>query len=539
MADLNDPSRRAHVVAARGHLPGLRPQLRRQRRRRDRRPARHHLAAALPARPRRRRALAHAVLHLAAARPRVRRRRLLRRRPAVRHPRRRRRADRAGARAGPAGDRRPGAQPHLRRARLVPGGAGRRPGQPGAGALPVPRRPRRAGGHAAQQLAVGLRRPGVDPGRRTASGTSTSSTPPSPTSTGATPRSATCSTTCCASGSTAASTASGSTSPTACSRRRACATRSSRRASARQRRGQREHSMVERDAARRADVGPARGARRLPPLARRARRSTTATGWPSPRRGPRPRSRWPRYVRPDELQPGVQLRLAARAVVGRRRSARSSPTPSRPSARSARSPTWVLSNHDVVRHVTRYGGGDGRPGPRPGRDADDARAARLGVPLPGRGARPRAGRRRARRTGRTRRGSAPARSAATAAGCRSRGAATRRRTASARGRGQPWIPQPDDWASRSRRRGADADSTLAFYRAALAARRTLRDDGGRRRRAARRRDRRRAGAPPRRPARCCSTAAPPPVAAARGPRCSRAAAPVDRRAAARHRVWLG
>ena len=24
--------------------------------------------------------------------------------------------------------------------------------------------------------------------------------------------------------------------------------------------------------------------------------------------------------------------------------------------------TWVLSNHDVVRHVTRYGGGDGRHG---------------------------------------------------------------------------------------------------------------------------------------------------------------------------------
>ena len=30
------------------------------------------------------------------------------------------------------------------------------------------------------------------------------------------------------------------------------------------------------------------------------------------------------------------------------------------------SPTWVLCNHDVVRHVTRYGGGRGRPGPRPG-----------------------------------------------------------------------------------------------------------------------------------------------------------------------------
>ncbi len=56
-------------------------------------------------------------------------------------------------------------------------------------------------------------------------------------------------------------------------------------------------------------------------------------------------------------------------------------------------PTWVLSNHDVSRHPTRYGGGRGRPGPRPRRDAGVAGAARLGVPLPGRGARP-GGRRR-------------------------------------------------------------------------------------------------------------------------------------------------
>ena len=71
---------------------------------------------------------------------------------------------------------------------------------------------------AAQQLAVGLRRPGVDAGPGRSSGTSTSSTPPSPTSTGATPRCRRCSRTCCASGSTAASTASGSTWRTACSR---------------------------------------------------------------------------------------------------------------------------------------------------------------------------------------------------------------------------------------------------------------------------------------------------------------------------------
>ena len=109
-------------------------------------------------------------------------------------------------------------------------GAGRRAGQPRARPLPVPRGSRRGRQRAAQQLAVGLRRPGVDPGRGRpdGSGTSTSSTPPSPTSTGATPRSPRCSRACCGSGSTGASTASGSTSPTAWSRRRACATSAAR-----------------------------------------------------------------------------------------------------------------------------------------------------------------------------------------------------------------------------------------------------------------------------------------------------------------------
>ena len=46
--------------------------------------------------------------------------------PLFGQPRRRRRADRPGPRARPQGDRRPGAQPHLRRARVVPGRAGRR-----------------------------------------------------------------------------------------------------------------------------------------------------------------------------------------------------------------------------------------------------------------------------------------------------------------------------------------------------------------------------------------------------------------------------
>ncbi len=77
------------------------------------------------------------------------------------------------------------------------------------------------------------------------------------------------------------------------------------------------------------------------------------------------------------------------------------------------SSTWVLSNHDVVRHATRYGlpagldydewlmtdgtlpvldrGTRSASGPR--RDAADVRAAGVVVPLPGRGARPARGRR--------------------------------------------------------------------------------------------------------------------------------------------------
>ena len=63
---------------------------------------------------------------------------------------------------------------------VVPGRAGQPAGQPRAGPLPVPRRPRAERRGAAEQLALGLRRPGVDPGRRTASGTCTSSTPRQP-----------------------------------------------------------------------------------------------------------------------------------------------------------------------------------------------------------------------------------------------------------------------------------------------------------------------------------------------------------------------
>ena len=205
-------------MARRRLLRDLRPQLRRLERRRRRRPPRDHATPAVPARARRRRALADAVLPVARRRPRLRRRRLRRRRPAVRHARRLRRARSPRAHElGPARDRRHRPEPHARTSTR---------GSP-ATARATSRAP--AGRRPAEQLAVELRRPGVDArrGARTST-TSTSSRPSSPTSTGTTRRCATTSTRSSASGSTAASTASASTSRTRSSRTRRSPTSRSR-----------------------------------------------------------------------------------------------------------------------------------------------------------------------------------------------------------------------------------------------------------------------------------------------------------------------
>jgi len=134
-------------------------------------------------------------------------------------------------------------------------------------------------------------------------------------------------------------------------------------------------------------------------------------------------------------------------------------------------PTWVLSNHDVVRHPTRYGGGpvglararaatlamlalpgsaylyqgeelglenvdvpeESRQDPAWRRTHTDWRDG-CRVPIPWSGDAPPYG--------------------------------------FGPGTGQPWLPQPLDWADRSvAAQEQDPDSTLAFYKAALAARR--------------------------------------------------------------------
>ena len=140
--------------------------------------------------------------------------------------------------------------------------------------------------------------------------------------------------------------------------------------------------------------------------------------------------------------------------------------------------TWVLSNHDVIRHPTRYGGGE--------RGLARARAATLTMlALPGSAylyqgeelgleevdvAREHWQDPASLRTGEKGRD-----------GCRvpipwSGDAAPYGFSPTA---GQPWIPQPDDWAALTVEAQWDRPgSTLEFYREALRARRTHALDAG-------------------------------------------------------------
>jgi alpha-glucosidase len=135
------------------------------------------------------------------------------------------------------------------------------------------------------------------------------------------------------------------------------------------------------------------------------------------------------------------------------------------------SPTWVLANHDVVRPPTRYGGGAvGRARARaatltmlalPG-SAYVYQGEELGleqVDVPKEGLRDP----RALLLGTPSRG-----------GCRVPlpWAGTEPPYDFGPGAGQPWLPQPDDWAGLTvEAQEADPASTLSFYRAALRARR--------------------------------------------------------------------
>ena len=191
---------------------------------------------------------------------------------------------------------------------------------------------------------------------------------------------------------------------------------------------------------------------------------------------------------------------SSRAPGSRRRCARRSSPRLPRTLRSDAPATWVLSNHDVTRPVTRYGRADTSfafESKRRGTPTDLERGTRRPAPrrcsrwrCPARctstrarsSACPRS--RTSRPSGaRIRCGTAPAASipAATAAGFRCRGRGRVRRTASAGRRGRPWLDQPDDWAPLTVEAQAESGtSMLALYRAGLRFRRAAPwgDDAG-------------------------------------------------------------
>ena len=297
---------------------------------------------------------------------------------------------------------------------------------------------------AAQQLGLRLRRSGLDAGRGRRP-----VVPPPLRHHPARPQLAQprgrrrCSRTCCASGSTGASTASASTSRTRSTRRRCSATRSRSP-------GRRQARVV----ARRARAPWSRGAARTsrcgtsprsttstalaqdPRLLRAGERMSVAEAWTQT-----PEST-ARYVRPDELHQAFNFAwlLAPWSAAAFREVVAQTLDAVEPGRQLADLGAVQPRRHPARDAVRRRAG---RPGPRPRGDADDAGAARLVVPLPGRGARPARGRRRAgvpagpvvvpHRRGRSRRlpGADPV------------GRRRRRRTASGPATAQPWLPQPD------------------------------------------------------------------------------------------------
>ena len=158
------------------------------------------------------------------------------------------------------------------------------------------------------------------------------------------------------------------------------------------------------------------------------------------------------------------LRAPGRAAPGRRHPARGASGSTPTSVRAAiedslaavaavgAAAAWALSDHDVSRPASRYGGGAVGLARARAMALVAARAARRGVPLQRR--RARAARRRAARRGAPRRrvaatdGARPRR----LPGARSRGRPTCRRTGSPPA--TPWLPIPDEYAALTRRRAA-------------------------------------------------------------------------------------
>ncbi|WP_062354561.1 glycoside hydrolase family 13 protein [Herbidospora yilanensis] len=179
------------------------------------------------------------------------------------------------------------------------------------------------------------------------------------------------------------------------------------------------------------------------------------------------------YVRPDELHQSFNFAWlkapwsadAFRAVIEK-------------TLTEIAAPTWVLSNHDVVRHVTRYGEGSLTPSG----GIDRAKAALLAMlALPGSAylyqgeelGLPEVQEippdKRQDPTFFQTDGELPGRD-----GCRVPLPWSGSASPYGFGTGEPWLPQPSSWALLSaERQAADPASTLSFYKAALAWRKRI------------------------------------------------------------------
>jgi alpha-glucosidase len=180
-----------------------------------------------------------------------------------------------------------------------------------------------------------------------------------------------------------------------------------------------------------------------------------------------------RYVRPDELQQAFNFHwlLAPWSAAAIRRVMTETFAATQPVNAS---PTWVLSNHDVQRHVSRYGGGSrglararaatltmlGLPGSAYLYAGEELGLPQVDVPVE------------ARQDPEWRRGDGSGRD-----GCRVPLPWSGRSEPygfSSAGATAPWLPQPDSWADLSvAAQEDDPNSTLRFYRRAIAARHEL------------------------------------------------------------------